>query len=114
MATPASRRKVVYEAAARITLLETWEWNARRYSPGHADAYVRFVKKSIDALADPSANGKPVPSRDDVRYLLVRRRGSGHGHIAVFATEGNVVTVLRIFHTAQDWQAALSKENPSS
>ena len=114
MATPASRRKVVYEAAARITLLEIWEWNVQRYSPRHAEAYVRFVKKSIDALADPSTNGKPVPGRDDVRYLLVRRRASGHGHIAVFAAEGNLVTVLRIFHTAQDWQTTLSKENPSS
>jgi plasmid stabilization system protein ParE len=110
MATPASRRKVVYETAARITLLEIWEWNALRYSSRHADAYVRFVKKSIDGLAAHSANGKPVPGRDDVRYQLVRRRASGHGHIAVFATEGNVVTVLRIFHTAQDWQTALSGE----
>jgi plasmid stabilization system protein ParE len=110
MATPASRRNVVYETAAQIRLFEIWEWNAQRYGAAHADAYLRFVKKRIDALADPSANGKPIPGRDDVRYLFVRRRASGHGHIAARMTEGSLATVLRIFHTAQDWQAALSAE----
>jgi plasmid stabilization system protein ParE len=69
---------------------------------------LRFLKDAIRSLEDPNAAGKAVPGRPNVRYRLIRRRTSGHGHIVVYEIAGNQVSVLRVYHTAQDWQAKLA------
>jgi plasmid stabilization system protein ParE len=112
MAAQSSRREVVLARATASALREIWEWNAERYSPSHADAYLQFLTTTIESLAQPDFPARPVPGRPGVWYLLIRRRTGGHGHVAVYEVADNRVTVLRIFHTAQDWQAVLSKESP--
>lgn len=113
MAPRSRRRKVSLSGPALETLCEIWHWNADRYGDGHADGYVQFLIHAIEALALPETAGRPIAGRPDLAYLLIRRRSGGHGHIAVFSALGDSVCVLRLFHTAQDWQSRLAASERS-
>jgi plasmid stabilization system protein ParE len=66
---------------------------------------------AIDKLTKSFNKGKPVPSRSDLRYIIVRRRPKGYGHIAVYNYDDREVHLLHVFHTAQNWQAQLGDES---
>ena len=112
MAARSRQRQVSLSTAALETLREIWLWNADRYGQRRADGYLKFLEAVIDTLARPETNGRPISGRPDLRYLLIRRRSGGHGHLAVFQVVGNDVIVLRLFHTAQDWHATLADDVP--
>jgi plasmid stabilization system protein ParE len=80
------------------------------YGVPHADVYLRYLKESIAGLASIYARGKTVITRPDLHYIVIRRRASGHGHVAVYNFDDNEVHILHIFHTAQDWQTKLIEE----
>lgn len=107
MAARSGRRKVTLSTAALESLREIWLWNAQRYGAPHANGYLRFLESAIEKLSRPEATGRPVPNRPNYRYLLIQRRSGSHGHIAVFQTDNGTVTILRIFHTSQDWQGSI-------
>jgi plasmid stabilization system protein ParE len=65
--------------------------------------------KSISALSRTYAKGRSVSTRPGYRFIVIRRRAKGHGHIAVYTIGGEQVTVLHVFHTAQNWQASLAE-----
>ena len=104
---------VVLSPTAIDELFGIWHWNAERYSPAHADSYLRYLKTRIDDLASLHAQGKLVTGRPDLRYLIIRRKTRGHGHVAVYRVDGKQVHVLHVFHTAQAWQADIAREKPS-
>ena len=99
------RKRVVIAAAALDELAEIWHWNAKRYSPRHADAYVAFLKKGIDSLSTRFAAGRKLSQPSDLQYAMLRRTSKGHGHLAVYRVDDESVNVFHVFHTAQDWQA---------
>lgn len=99
---------VAPEAAAELS--DIWCWNAERYSPEHADLYVDFLKQIILGLDRAYSNGKSVTTRPDLRYVLVRRKPKGYGHLVVYRAGEKTVDVLHVFHTAQDWQTMLIDE----
>lgn len=107
MATPTSRREVIYSPDIRAELDTIWEWNAERYSIAHADAYLYFLKQFMSELAVTYPLGRLIGTNPDLRYRLIRRKSKGHEHVVVFRLIGDEVQVLHIFHTAQDWQANL-------
>jgi plasmid stabilization system protein ParE len=90
-----------------------WLWNAERYSPAHADAYLAFLKKHIYGLESRYGRGKAVTIRPDLRYITIRRSGRGHGHVTVYRFDDKQVDVLHVFHTAQDWQNKLAGDSSS-
>lgn len=112
MVARSRQRAISLSTTARDALREIWLWNADRYGPEHADGYLRFLENAIGTLARPEVAGRPVPGRPDLRYLPFRRRAGAHGHVIVFHAAGDQVTVLRLFHTAEDWQSSLS-DTPS-
>lgn len=85
--------------------------NARQYSIEHADDYLAFLNRHIDGLDDSHSKCKEVRGRNAVKYLVILKRLSGHGHVTVFKVVGDVIRVLRVFHTAQDWQNQLKTES---
>jgi plasmid stabilization system protein ParE len=107
MASEKSPLAVIRSPAAIDDLDEIWRWNAERYGVPHADSYLRYIKGAIDGLASSYAKGKAVGGRADLRYILIRRRAKGHGHVAVYQIGREAVHVLHIFHTAQDWKNKL-------
>jgi plasmid stabilization system protein ParE len=110
MASDKSPLTVIRSPAAIDELHEIWRWNAGRYGVGQADGYLRYLAEYIAKLATTYAKGKMVGSRPDLRYVVIRRRAKGHGHIVVYNFDDKEVHVLHIFHTAQDWQARLADD----
>ncbi len=66
-----------------------------------------------DALGENYARGRVVESRPELRYIRISRRKRGHGHVAVYRVDEDIVSVLHVFHTAQDWHTKLAEERPS-
>ncbi len=54
-----------------------------RYGVSHADVYLHYLKQCIADLAVSYARGKTVGTRPDLRYVIMRQRAGGHGHVAV-------------------------------
>jgi plasmid stabilization system protein ParE len=104
MASRKPTLKLIRSATAIDELDAIWRWNAEQYGVPHADKYLRFLADQIAALANNFDRGKRVSTRPDLRYLLIRRRSSGHGHIAVYSHDATEVLILHVFHSAQDWQ----------
>jgi plasmid stabilization system protein ParE len=101
---------VVLSPAALRTLDEIWEWNASQYGVDHAGRYIEFVLARTNQLDTIHGVGRPVPTQPRMRYIIIRRRRKGHGHLAVYEVVGDEVRVLNYFHTAQDWQTKLAEE----
>src|SRR2546421_5125723 len=95
---------VLVTPEAQSELIEIWNWNAIDRGIRHADAYLKFLEGQIDDLAENYDKGRTVGTRPELRYILMRRKSRGHGHVAVYTVVGSVVTVVHVFHTAQDWQ----------
>lgn len=112
MATQKSPLTVIRSPTAIGELDAVWRWNAEHYSPPHADAYLDFLKERIADLANSDIKGNTVSTRPDLRYVVMRRRATGHGHVAVYNFDDKEVHILHVFHTAQDWQTKLTEEKP--
>ena len=97
------------EPSAEEDLLEIWNWNARERSPKHADQYLAFLRECLHRLIDVPTLGQPMVAFPELRVLFMLKRSRGQGHVAAYELDatGGQVTVLRIFHTSQDWQAKL-------
>jgi plasmid stabilization system protein ParE len=101
---------VVYSPLALQELDVIWDWNEKNFSRNRAARYVDFLQRHIDALCENHHGGRLIESRPELRYIQIKHRKRGHGHIAVYRVSRNVVNVLHIFHTAQDWQAMLAED----
>jgi len=104
---------VKYAPLALQGLDVVWDWNEKTYGSDHAARYVDFLRRHIDALGESHPRGRVVESRPELRYIRISQRTRGHGHIAVYRVDEDAVSVLHVFHTAQDWQAKLAEEHPS-
>lgn len=102
--------KIVYSVTALGDLDGIWDWNAKTHGLDHAASYVEFLEQQINTLGSNSQKGHVVSNRPDLRYLLIRRRNRGHGHLAVYSVGDDAINVLHIFHTAQDWHNKLMEE----
>lgn len=102
------RLTVIRSPVAQDELHGVWVWNAQHYGPSHADSYLRFIEQSIKRLEHEYALGNSVAARPDLRYMIMRRKATGHGHVVVYRHNDKQVDVLHVFHTAQDWQGELA------
>ena len=82
-------------------------WNERTYGPKRAKRYIEFLNKAISELGIHHGKGTCVESHPEFQYVLVRRGSRGHGHIVVYQVAETSVTVLQIFHSAEDWERKL-------
>ncbi len=101
---------IEFVSAARLELEEIWQWNERRYGAEHASRYFRFLRSQIDVLSTDHDRGKELPANPDLRFLLIRRKPRGYGHIAVYEIRAAAIIILHVFHTSQDWQRRLAKD----
>jgi plasmid stabilization system protein ParE len=104
---------VEYAPIAFQDLDVVWDWNEKTYGRDHAERYVDFLRRHIDALGESHVRGRVVEFRPKLRYIRISRRSRGHGHVTVYRVDEDKVAVLHIFHTALDWQAKLAEEHPS-
>ena len=92
-----------YTPEALSDLDGIWDWNAATYGIAHADRYIEFLQKQTDRLRQ-HIQGRSVPTRPDFKYVTIKPRRKGHGHIVVYEIVEHRIRVLRYFHTSQDWQ----------
>lgn len=104
---------VVFAPTAIRDLEVIWHWNEKTYGRAHAARYIESLQRQIDALGSDHRRGRAIVSRSDLRYIELRHRSRSHRHIAVFSVSASAVNIVRVFHTAQDWQSILAQENPS-
>jgi len=104
---------VVYAPLALQDLDVVWDWNEKTYGPDHAARHANFLERHIDALGENYSRGRVVELRPELRYIRISRRKRGHGHIVVYRVDEDAVSILHIFHTAQDWQTKLAEKDPS-
>jgi plasmid stabilization system protein ParE len=107
MARKPRKLKVEFSHDALDTLEEIWKWNARTYNPEHAQSYTDFLESKANSLAINYLAGKIVPTRPEIRYITLKRKVGGHGHVAVYEIINDKVYVLNFYHTAQDWQSKI-------
>jgi plasmid stabilization system protein ParE len=98
---------VSISAPAQKDLANIWKWNAKEKSVVAADRYLAFLESRIYRIFDFQTSARPVPTKPEYKYLVLRRRPKSHGHIVIFKTEGINFAVIRVFHTAQNWQTEL-------
>jgi len=88
--------KVVWRASARADLKRHLEFTRER-SPQGAHRMQRRILKRIGDLMDFPDSGS-IGRAPDIRELVVTRTP----YIVVFRREQNLVTILAIFHHAQE------------
>src|SRR5689334_3975114 len=84
---------------------ELWQWNASHYGTQHADDYRAFVEQEIERLADFPSLGEITPRFPTVRRILVKKPSAKYGHLIFYRVFEGRILVLRVLHTAQDWQS---------
>ena len=104
------RLRVVYSENALEELDGIADWNEVTYSRAHAKSYILFLQREIGLLGKSPLVGRQVEDRPWLRYLNIRRKPKGHGHVAVYQVEGQTVHILHLFHTAQDWRTLLPED----
>ena len=87
-----------------------WQRNARERGERQADAYDRFLDGRLAQLGRQPFSGEAIPELQGIRRLLMQRRASSQGHIAIYRVMEDSVEVLLIYHTSQDWQSYIRRE----
>jgi plasmid stabilization system protein ParE len=98
---------IVLAPSAQDEIGEIYRWNIGYYGVDHADRFIEFLIKAIYDIAENPERGLSIDTRPNLRYVVIRRRSRGHGHIAVYTVHGKTVRVLHVFHSAQDWAAQI-------
>lgn len=97
-----------YSERARRSLYSIWLYNAHRYDVPHADGYIAFVEREIGLLEDEPTLGRRI-SGTPYHGLTIRLGRRGYGHIAVYRMQDETLTILQLYHTAQDWRTKLEE-----
>jgi plasmid stabilization system protein ParE len=110
MARITPKLTIEYTVESIADLDKVWDWNAEQYDEAHASRYIEFLKKKVGKLVATNYPGKPVPTHESYRYEILKRRSRGHGHLAVFQIVGSILRILRFYHSSQDWQKKIAKD----
>ena len=108
-----ARRKpiltVIVTLDASDDLNEIYDYNAKTKSVRQADTWDRFLKRNIAALAKFYDVGRVITNSPELKHIVCQKRPKADGHILVYEVDlaQKVVTILRVFHTKQDWQTKL-------
>src|SRR5205823_6101063 len=109
MALGKPRLTVKIAPAAVGELKAIWRYNAEHRGIKQADNYEVFLRRKISGLATKYGFGNVVNAEPAFRYIVMKVRNRGDGHVAVYYIDlpSRTVQVLHLFHTKQDWQSKL-------
>ncbi len=99
--------KVDLAPSALAELADIWDWNAAEWGIRRANGYLAFLRKAIFGLSKDHQSGRRVEDRPGIYYVVAKRRPQGHGHVIVYTSLDELVTVIHVFHTAQDWKSRI-------
>ena len=105
MASDKQALAVKISPTAERDLKRIWRYNAESRTERHADDYMAFLTKEIFKLSSNYNRGKILQVDPSLRFIVMKRRAGGEGHIAIYQIVESAVKVLHVFHTRQDWQS---------
>lgn len=105
---------IIYAPAAGAALEGIFDHNAEHRGFSIAESYERFLIGRIRDLARNPMMGKAVAADPTFRYLIMRKRSGGAGHVAAYRVDEDAqrLEIVRIYHTSQDWRTYLEGEGP--
>lgn len=99
---------IEYTSRALADLREIWHWNSTMYSVQHADEYAEWLSFKIDELRFGPSITVPNQVESNYRVLLMVKHQKTDGHLAIVRFDNDqIATIVRVFHTKQDWQNAI-------
>lgn len=104
--------RIIYTPEARQQLRSLDDWIVGSASEDVAQNYLSRVIDHIEAILVFPLAGRP---RDDLRQGIRTTTYKGRTLIAYKVDESSgesIVTILGVFHGGQNWEAALSKDQP--
>ncbi len=109
MASRKPHLTVSLSRAVENELDEIYRYSIGKHGQKTADRYIALLEEKIYGLATEHHRGKTVGANPGLRYLVIKKRSSGDGHLAVYRVDEAAVTVrvLFVFHTKQDWENKL-------
>ena len=113
MASGKPKLTVILSPTVENELLGIWEHNLGFYkSVDHADGYLTFLKKGINALSTTYDKARSVEDYPELRSITLRKSRQGEGHIVIFEIDAanQTVHIHHVFHTRQDLQGRLKAQ----
>lgn len=105
------QRVASYSAEARADLADISDQTAEQWGDEQAEAYSDFLLDTVQNLADAPRTAPRVPDLDGVQVYVARWKNARQGHRVFFEETPTGIVVLRILHTAMDWQARLQTDS---
>lgn len=90
--------------AAQDDLSGIWDYTAAKWSPDQADAYLRGLGNKLDALCS-----HPEIARERTEIDPPVRLHPYRSHLIVYRIDVDHLTIIRVVHSRQHWQALLSE-----
>jgi len=103
---------VALSVAARVELVEIWNYNAEHRSLRQADRYQTILLENVEALSLNYFKGKRIEEFPELNYVSVKNRTGADGHILVYEVQPDrgLVVVLHIFHSKMDVLSRLQED----
>lgn len=102
-----SRRIVIYSPEAERDQLGIFIDTARQWSVAQAKRYSEFLLTTAQQLAEQPAVAPLVPNQEGVRCYVARWKNARGGHRIFFEEIPEGINVIRILHTAMNWEEQL-------
>ena len=88
--------------AAQNDLDDIWDYTARRWSAGQAEAYLRALAATLEKLV---ANPEIARERPEISPPV--RLHPYASHAIIYRIESDHIAIIRIAHARQNWAALL-------
>ena len=105
-----SHRIVIYSPEAENDQLGIFIDTAQQWSVAQARRYSEFLLFTAQQLAHQPAIAPLVPNLDGVRCYVARWKNARDGHRIFFEEIPEGINVIRILHTAMNWEERLGGE----
>ena len=76
------------------------------WGPRQADLYIEFLQEVLHDLAHHPCRGRDAAQFPGLKTYIakIRRHRSAHGHRIVYREINDGIRIIRILHTAMQWQ----------
>lgn len=85
-------------------------YTLQQWGRAQAEDYRLALNEVLFDLADDPTRAPLVDGLNQVRSYTLKRRGARQGHRIFYEASDERILILRILHTARNWEAALPEE----
>ncbi|MBX3119789.1 MAG: type II toxin-antitoxin system RelE/ParE family toxin [Fimbriimonadaceae bacterium] len=99
-------RLVLLTEAAMLDLASIDNATASNWGDEQANRYTAFLQETLQSLATNPSIGRTIQQYPELMMYLakIRNRRSAHGHRIVYRQISGGIRIIRILHTAMQWE----------